>query len=242
MVLLACIVMNASAQFSNSGSKDATVGDNSGWSAVYIEWNPSNLAFSGNKREKVDFYGSFNGFSLGFSKAVLLTSKIPLFVETGLAGQYSCKSETNEHSYCEESTKFSMLSLKVPVNIMYKFDIPNSTVSLIPFAGVTLRGNVWGKMKWEEYDYDWDERDDYSSSLFDNDDMQYLVGYHLLDDEYNYRDIDFAWKRIQIGWQIGLKTIIAEKFIVGASYGTDFNKTAPNYKINTGTILLGYSF
>lgn len=241
LAIMICYVLNASAQFSNSGRSNATISDNSGWNTIYVEWNPSTMSFSGKNKDKIDFYGGFTGFSIGYSRSILITSNLPLFVEAGVAGQFSYKSETKSSNYYDESTTLSFFSLKLPVNLMYKLNISNSQVSLLPFVGVTFRGNVWGKMKWKEYDNYYEEYDDFSSSLFDED-MGYLVGYHIQDDEDDYDEKDYIWKRFQIGWQAGLKAYIANKFVVGGSYGIDFNRITKNYKVRTATISFGYTF
>lgn len=221
MACMACIVLNASAQFSSNGNGgSSTVSDNSGWSTVYVEWNPSSFVYTG-KGDDDDFDGGFNGFSLGYSRAISLSSSTPLFLEAGLAGQFSLWKE----DYKYKTDKISILSLKAPVNLIYKFDLPNSTVSLLPFAGLTLRGNLWGE---EKYEYE-DDLGSHSKSynLFDKDDM---------DGKAN------TWKRFQIGWQIGLKARFAERFIISGSYGTDFSEIKKKFKVHTGTVSVGYTF
>lgn len=241
LACLVCFVLNASAQFSNNGSSNATISDNSGWNTIYVEWNPSTMSFSGNNK-KIDFYGGFTGFSIGYSRTILISQKLPLFVDAGVAWQFSFKSKSESSKRNDESTKLSLLSLKLPVNLVYKFDIPNCPISLMPFVGVTFRGNVWGKMKWKEYDNYYEENDDYSASLFDKHDMGYLVGYHIQHIDYDKYDYDYTWKRLQMGWQAGLKAYIANKFIVSGSYGTDFNEIVKDYKVHTGTVSVGYTF
>ncbi len=225
LAIMACIVLNASAQFSSNGNgSSATASDNSGWNTVYVEWNPSSFVYTG-KDDDDDFDGGFNGFSLGYSRAISLSSSVPLFLEPGLAGQFSFKKVEEGGSYYSFTEKISVISLKVPVNLIYKFDIPNSTVSLLPFAGLSFRGNLWGELK-EEEEYDGDS-DSESFNLFDKDDMD---------------GKEKTWKRFQIGWQIGLKARFAERFIVSGSYGTDFSEIAKKFKVHTGTVSIGYTF
>ena len=154
MVIMACFVLNASAQFSNNGnSSSVTVQDNSDWNTIYAEWNPGSI----NNKDKSSKYdptdGSFNGFSLGYTHAFSLSANIPIYLETGVAGQYAFKSYTEEDEDGWE-LKYSLLSLKVPVNVMYKFNL-NEIVSIIPFFGISTRGNLIGKVKEiEPYDED----------------------------------------------------------------------------------------
>ena len=217
MVFVACFVVNASAQFSNTGSSNATVSDNSGWSTIYVEWNPSSFHAGGGYRFYNNGEGNgstgFSGFSLGFSRSIGLSSSFPIFIEPAVATQYSTKKEGYFNYYDEYNTsaRLNIISIKVPVNFIYKYDFSNTPVSLMPFAGITLRGNVWGEIN------DDGDRDD----IFDD---------------------DYGCKRFQIGWQAGLKARINQKFIVGGSYGTDFNDFHKHVKVHTGTIMLGYSF
>lgn len=221
VVLVTSFALNATAQFSNNGySSSVTVQDNSDWNTIYAEWNPGSINYK-HKSSKYDYTdGSFNGFSLGYSHAFSLSANIPIYLETGVAGQYAFKSYTEDDEDGWE-LKHSLLSLKVPVNVMYKFNL-NEIVSIIPFFGISIRGNLIGKIK-EIEPYDEDETYD----LFDKKDME---------------GSDYTWKRFQIGWQIGLKARLGEKFIIGGSYGTDFNEIVKDYKIHTGAICIGYTF
>lgn len=217
LACMACFVLNASAQFSNSGNSGASiVGANTGWTTIYVEWNPSSF----NGGDGYRFYNNgegkgsvgFNGFSLGVSRAISLSRATPIFIEPAVALQYSTKKEGyfNYYDDYDTSAKLHMLSIKAPVNFIYKYDFSSYPVSLMPFAGITLRVNAWGEVN------DDGDRDD----LFD----------------------EYEFKRFQIGWQAGIKARISDKFIVGASFGTDFSEIHEKVKVHTGTILFGYSF
>lgn len=217
LACLACFVLNASAQFSNSGSSSITTSDNSNWSTIYVEWNPSSFHAGGGYRKYNNGEGNgstgFSGFSLGFSRSISLSSAIPIFIEPAIALQYSTKKEGYFNYYDEYNTsaRLNLISIKVPVSFIYKYHLPSTPVSLFPFAGITLRGNVWGEIN-DDGDHD---------NLFDD---------------------DYGWKRFQVGWQAGIKARFNNKIIVGGSFGTDFNDICEHVKIHTGTIMLGYSF
>ena len=66
--------------------------------------------------------------------------------------------------------------------------------------------------------------------LFDKDDAEKYFG-----------DEDYAWKRFQMGWQIGVKASISN-FVLGVSYGGDFSEIAEDAKSKTTSITLGYRF
>jgi hypothetical protein len=192
------------------------------WSTFYIQWNPSSIKPDGGSSE------SFNGYSIGYNKAISLTQSQPIFLELGLAAQYSYKNkkDTNEgyisgygwYSNDVEST-FTMVSAKIPVQLDYVFNIPNTNIDLVPNLGLDLRFNIIGKVKQEA------GGDSESIDLFDDDDMG-----------------DNAWKRFQIGWHIGINAMFNKQFMVGLSYGSDFSEIAEKTKINTTSLTVGLCF
>ena len=207
------------AQFANSSSASSTTASAEEWSTFWVEWNPSSFEPSKGDGQ------SFTGISVGYSKSFGVSSNLPLFVEGGLGLQYSFYSEEDY----DITEKLTMFSVKVPVNLVYRYNLPNSTVSLCPFAGVTLRYNLSGNMKYEYEDEDdyYDDEEDYEYNLFDKDDMG---------------SKDATWKRFQIGWQIGAKAIFNNKLSLAVSYGSDFSEIVKKTKVKTTTISLGFVF
>lgn len=206
-------------QFTNASSSSPSSSDTEGWSSIWAEWNPS-------KFEKSDF----TGFSLGIGRAFSISKDLPVFVEGGIGIQYSFRSEDevpfifeDDGDYYEMSgtEKIKMFSVKAPVNILYKYSIPNSSISICPFLGITLRYNLSAKYKYKSDFYE----DEDEFNLFDDEDMD-----------------DNAWKRFQIGWQIGTKIMFNNSFSLGVSYGTDFSEICEKTKIKTTSVALGLCF
>lgn len=183
---------------------------------------------------------SFNGLTLGYNYAVNLIKNVPVYVELGGAVQYSFFSEERTAEIYNNQKigddKYSLLSLKIPVSISYKHQIPNSAIAISPYAGLVLRGNIVGKCK-KKYN------DDYKAFA------DYLAGGYFTLEDYNL-DLfseddmgkDDVWSRIQIGWQAGVNVYVTSFLYLGASYGTDFSHIATNLKVNTGSITIGYKF
>ncbi len=166
-----------------------------GWNSLYVEYLPSKL---GND--------SFNGAALNYSHAFSLTQKIPLYLETGLGGQYSF--------YKKFGTKTQFVSAKVPVNVIYEYEIPGTSLSIDPFVGVRLRVNIWGDTKFEDYE-----------------------SYDLFSDEGG------RCERVQVGWHVGLKFRVNKVFFIGGAFGTDFmNFTHDDDKIKEFAVSLGVTF
>ena len=172
-----------------------------------LEWNPSSFSPKHGDRE------SFTGLSLVYNNAQSLTSSVPLFLEWGIGAQYSFASDFMDM----DDVSFSMLSAKAPFSLVYKFDIPNSSISLMPNAGLDFRVNLFAKIS----------DDDDSINLFDKDDMG---------------GSDYTWNRFQIGWHIGLKARFGESFMLGAAYGADFSEIDEDVHVHTPSISLGFTF
>jgi len=187
---------------------------------VWVEYNPVNMDFNQGHDDV-----SLSGFSFGYSQAFSVASGKPLFLEAGLGVQYSFTSDFMDI----DDANFSMFSLKIPVNLIYSFQIPNSAVSINPFVGLNLRYNVLGKITN-------DEDDDDDLDLFDKDEMGGSSN---------------TFKRFQAGWHIGVKARFGESFMAGVSYGSDFsNIWEPKISgdkqgkagISTTTLTIGFCF
>lgn len=198
-----------------------------GWNTIYVQYNPGtvNIDYSDVSNE------GFDAFSIGYNKAISLTSSTPLYLEVGAGLQYSFKSiDTDEGYGITEKDKYKMFSLKVPVSVLYDFHISNSKVNIAPFAGLTFRYNLSGSQKTEfDSDYrdltDWEEMEE-SKNLFDEDDM----------------GKDDVWKRFQVGYQIGVSARFNNKFMVSAAYNGDFSEIAKKVKVSQWNLTLGYCF
>lgn len=229
--IMAMFVTASQAQIVSSRSSRVTttktIGNYEGWNTIYLQWNPSTFSPKHGDSE------SFTGFSAGFNHAFSVSQSVPLFVETGIAAQYSFWSKSDKiyaYDSYDVEYKINMLSAKVPLNLMYRWDIPNSSVAIVPNAGLDFRFNIIGKFKVEASNKG--DTMSESISLFDDDEMKEkgsFVGGE-------------AWKRFQLGWHVGVNAIFAEKFLVGFSYGTDFMDIAKDMKVNTASVTLGYCF
>lgn len=215
------------AQFTNTTTSTSSSSVNTdGWSTIWVEYNPIKVKYdiSGMDDE------SLTGFSAGYSKAFSISQGTPIFLEAGIGLQYANYSDSKSvyldgYGKINVDQDITIWAAKVPVNLLYSFAIPNSSISLAPFVGATLRYNVSGTLKYEIDDYS--EKYD----LFDKKEMS---------------DADFldgkAWKRLQIGWQIGLKARFGQNFMAGVSYGSDFSEIAYKSTIQTTSLTIGYTF
>ena len=222
-LLVACllgIAATASAQFVNSGSSSSagsTTGDV--WEGLRVSYMPMTMVYDVTGAEDTDL----TGFSLGYVKSFGVSSTAPLFVETGLNLSYATYSEEKEEGkYYSAEVKLNMMSLTAPVNLVYKYAL-SEEVSILPYAGVYLRGNLFGKYK-TETSYD-GETESTKLDLFDEKDM----------------GKDGVYKRLQLGWQIGVGSHY-NNIALRLSYGKDFSEIAKKTKVATTTMSVGLNF
>ena len=125
------------------------------------------------------------------------------------------------YSTYETEENWKMASLKVPVNVIYSYQVPNTNISVDPYLGLRFRFNVYGEVE-EKADGDSE-----SYNLFDKDDMG---------------SSDDTWNRFQLGWQIGVKARFNNSFYVGVAYGSDFGEVCEKVKVSETQLSLGFVF
>lgn len=210
LALMAVMGLQAQAQIVSSRSSMVTreVIDRGGWSTFGVEYLPSTFKYSHGDSDSE----SFNALALNYTNAVSITQSMPFFIEWGIGAQWSFKSE-DKHGY---DYKMNMISAKIPINLIYDIEMPNSNIHFDPFVGVKFRGNIWGQEK-VEYNNSSQKMD-----LFDSDEGD--------------------CKRFQVGLQAGLKVRFDKTFFLGIGYGIDFMEFADDTKINEVKIMAGIVF
>jgi len=189
---MAAISMSAMAQvtygndYQYQPTKSSIYGsDNEAFSLFYAQYNAVTEHTTVTNHDSDNT--SVNAISLGYSYYIPL-GDMPLFIAPGGAVQWFFKEEN--------SIKTNLISLKIPVNVMYSFQVSDA-FRIEPYAGIYGRVNIWGEAKSHGE----------SVSLFDEDEWG-----------------DAAAKRFQIGWNAGVNFRITEAFTVGAGYFMDIMK------------------
>lgn len=130
---LLAVSVEANAQFTNNSGGSSRSGSGAdGWNEVWVEYNPITLKVDGESL-------SFTGFSAGLSHAFGLSQETPILLECGVGMQYA--------NYSKDGVDLTLWSAKLPVNILYNFALPNSSISIAPYAGLLLRFNVAGPIE-----------------------------------------------------------------------------------------------
>lgn len=241
-VCLLGMATSASAQFANaSNSSSSASADTEGWKRVTVSYVPMKAV--------VDIDGAddmkFNGFAVGYAQGFSISNSLPLFVEGGINALFGFNKQDGEdcelNAYYGDNDfeqKTTVFSLSIPVNLVYKFAIPNSDFSIAPFVGVTFRGNIIGKSKYN-FIGNLDEWGvDSESELWEEAEARQETNWF---DKEEAGSKDAQWKRFQMGWQVGVG-VNYKQFHFAASYGKDFMELCKKVKVATPYITLGYNF
>lgn len=217
--------VTASAQFmqSNGGSKaKASVEDV--FNTVDLTYSPVTMKASYDGESDTE---DLNGLSLNWAQARLLTDQLPVYLQYGAGVQFTWKTDTRSDDYYDMKVKntTTFLTVKVPVNVLYNFAIPNTNLSVMPYLGLNAQVHVLGQSK-TTTTYE-DEKETSKMSYFSKDDME---------DPYN---------RFVLGWQIGAM-VSYDKYFVGIGYNGPVTSLYKNgdLKIQTSqvNISLGIMF
>ena len=201
MIALAAVFsLGASAQLVSSNTITHTKGNGyNRLSVSYDSWSKFEKGFDG-----------ASGVSAAWTKGISVSQSAPLFIETGLGLNYAWGEILDE-------IDLSWLSLTVPINLTYKYEIPNSGITIAPYAGLFLRGNIIGNL----------------SSDYLNDDI------NLFDD---YSDGGAEASRFSWGWNIGVGVEFS-KLYVGVNYSNDFNEFIEDAdKLSKFSATVGFNF
>lgn len=233
-ICLLAVTTTASAQFANGSKKSSsstTTVNTANYGRVYVSYNPLNIKPDSDDAKDINL----KGFTFGFTKGISITKSLPLFAEIGMRLNYAFDSEEESESGYYEGypasvsveNKYSYMGLAIPVNLAYKWTPSSSPLSITPFVGITLKGNLIAKEKIT---------------------MSATVGTESAsaDEEYDYFDKDEVgkddqWKRFQAGWQIGVG-VDYKALYLGVHYGGDFGEVCKKTKTSNWGISLGYSF
>lgn len=235
IVALLSVAMSASAQFVTTGHKSSVIQPvmpNKGWNSLYLEWNPSSSYDDGDS-------WNFTGFSVGYNHSFSLSHSMPFYLETGLGFQYSFFNDDNTYDNWKNSFRKWFLSAKIPVNLIYAFQIPNSAIILLPYVGLGLRSDFYYNSK--ETIKNIGNNIAYCG-INNESNVAFAPGEEKTVDSNSSFNID----NLQIGCQVGIKALIGKHFLVGASYHHDIVciSHGVSFKVGYkgGDINIGYVF
>lgn len=144
-----------------------------GYAALEGAYQPMAMEVLGLPVEKT-VYGQ--ALALSFLRGIEVSRKKPLYIETGLSLQRLWYGYT----FNESKERIVLVSLLLPVRVAYRFQV-NDCLTIQPYVGVRLRGNLSGEAK---------IRDKYKQPFY----------YDLFDKE----EVGDEWQRFQWGIQAGV--------------------------------------
>lgn len=213
LIAVCAVALAANAQIVSSSSRKITMAQTEfpNYNRLFISYAPMTLSGDGDSF-------TAGGFAVGWLGGWSVSKTAPVYVEGGLNLKYNHYSESDDY----EKIKLTFLNLNVPINVSYKWNVPNvNGLSVAPYVGLHFTYNIIGKEE-DEWDNGYrHESDDYS--LFDED------------------ECDYPANRFQLGWQAGVG-FNYKALYVGVGYSGEFTEYMEN--VNTGgiTLTLGYNF
>lgn len=183
-----CIVLAAFAMMATAISAFA---QESVFNTADFTYSPVTMKY---KADGADVSTKYNAVSVNYDQARLLPVSLPLYVQYGAGLQYTWKTE--KEGGLKDTDSF--LTLKVPVSVLYQFEVPNVPLTIMPYAGLNLQAHLIGQNK---VSY---EGESEKVSYFDKEAMS----------ESFYGD---TFNRFVVGWQIGARFMYQDYFI-GLSY------------------------
>lgn len=231
---------------SNGSNGGGLVKKTDNYSRIYVGYNPMTLTYDIKGADDFTYPGLTFGFTQGINLSKNLP--LFLEVGARFTFNFKSKSDDEDYdedddyyyslkksasragNYWDDDsddddedevgkTKYTAASLTVPINIAYKLSFAGGDFSVTPFLGVTLKGNLISKEKYE------------------------LGKEKETIDNFDKKDVgkDGQWKRFQAGWQIGTN-LDYKAFSLGLHYGSDFTEVCKKTKSKNFCISLGYNF
>ena len=206
-VLALFVGMTANAQIGESKSKkiETTVVEEGmafHYSRFFFGYAPTTFSFDYKNLEN----GTMHGFNTGWTGGWNVTGRrIPLYLESGVTFNACFGDAIGDEN--------KLMSLEIPINATYRFNIRNTRIFIAPYFGFHFKVNVA-----------WLDRHD--DDVFDT---NYVSGnYEVFDDD--------DANRFQFGMETGVNFDLAH-FTMGLGYNYDFmpiHKAFGEYSVSTG--------
>lgn len=206
----------------------ATAGENYGRIGVgYDKWHQSSKYMNGS---------DYNGFYVDWTfVGIPVVENLPLCVEAGIRFNYEYnKSEVNKTDY-----KTTFMTVGIPVNLTYRFEIANSGVRISPYAGINFKVHALGEQKYTV-------EEPHTTTIgagtrFETTTTSTIKSKKTINIFDKDKNGGIKYNRFQMGWQVGVN-LEFKKFYVSFGYGTDFIKIAENINTSNLTVGIGFSY
>lgn len=163
--------------------------------------------------EKYDQSLRMNAFSLAFSQARSILDSYPthpLYLQYGLNLQYAYHTNKDQDDVNYNGTVYSagfnvltsFFTAKIPVNLLYSFQIPETKLSFMPYVGLHMLAHIVGRQK----DTEW-------TSINGKKDTETEIKRLFKDEDMGGDSLN----RFALGWQVGAK-LAYDKLLFGLGY------------------------
>lgn len=201
-ILASSFCLSLSAQFrrNNTVSYDDGLSTRDVYTSFCFSWHPVVLSVSG-----LDNYTPIpvNGISLYGSRIRSVLPSLPnLLVEYGLGFEYAFADFPEDARNQNDRIYGEMLSLRVPLNVMYRFDIPSAQITVFPYTGFEPYAVLRDK-------YCFYYKDEGKRSLDPSSWSEYL---HFYDQNGEYKS-----SRVHLDWKFGVR-VLWRQFFFSSSY------------------------
>ncbi len=213
LLIFATVLIATSANAQIVSSQKETKSTKALWQTFTLSYDIAKVV-ADNYSGDLDF-----GISAEWTKATKLSESLPLYLELGVAGSYCQFSDNFEVVYEGEDYQGHMLesfvSVSVPARMMYEIK-PADDVSILPYVGLLARVNILSQNK------------------------IYCDGESATNNYFDREDMDC--KRIQFGYQLGVKAKLCNSYLVGIGLTKDLSKYCNGVKFSATNISLGFLF
>ena len=221
--------LEVSAQFMSNSAHEyekraTTVKETPNWfGSIWLSYYPMTLSLKGSGTTSTS---KFNGVGLLWTSAHGL-GHIPLYLEWGLGLQYAGNEEKESYEGVYYTTTNNLLFLNVPLQLLYRFQIPSTKIAIAPYTGFLFTVPVLWNEKVQASGYG----DTYteSSDVF----------------KYFYDQTGENLNRFNMDWQFGVRFMF-NHFFLGAAYRLPlvglYNKNSVTWSFSQADISLGFTF
>lgn len=113
-----------------------------GYGRTYVGYSEALVSWSKASDVNKDLFPLSKSVTLGHLGTGRLFGALPLFVEYGINAQYTYGDSTSTLLGITTNYKADMLAVNIPLHLSLNLSL--GSVGLTPYAGVNLRGNIFG--------------------------------------------------------------------------------------------------
>lgn len=225
ITILSLICVASSAQFMNYStsefSRKSAAAPSNHFGSIWFSYHPITLTF---QEPGYSDKETLHGISAFWTNANEL-GNISLFVEYGLGVQYAFNNERGGGTgeTITWSTTNNLVSLRAPLRLLYKFDIPGTSISISPFTGFDFIVHLL-----------WSQKQKVGTSVSTSDFFEYAKN-----------ELGEGLNRFNMDWHFGARVMFGH-FFLSAGYEVPlvglYSKNSAKIHFSQANLSLGFTF